>query len=131
MITRAAQLVATLTATLLSACTTYVVSSPVSVSDAPHTGVLYSLPMLQHVFTVTRTITSCDPNLIKIGTEVDVENAIVPDPDAMFELDYTELSSATSTSKLDYRSWREAMNRSRKRRAMLVASTKKSLVSPS
>lgn len=68
---------------------------------APHTGLLYSLPMLQHLFTVTRIITSCDPNLIKIGTEVDVANLIVPDPDAMFELDYTELSSATSTSKLN------------------------------
>lgn len=87
--------------TFLTGCTTYLESKHIStIADNQPKGMLYSLPMLQYEFDITRQITSCNVE-IEVKTTVEVNELFLPDPGATFELDYMELSGITNTSEIE------------------------------
>ncbi len=85
---------------LLMGCSTYLKSEPLSQLKKPPKGVLYSLPILQYELDVTWQIIACEPD-VEVQIAVDGKEEFIPDPNATFEMDYTELAGIANTSDLE------------------------------
>ena len=87
-------------AVLLTGCSTYLKSQHLSQLEELPKGVLYSLPMLQYELDITRQLIACEPE-VEVQITVDVKEDFMPDPNATFVLDYTELAGIANTSELE------------------------------